>query len=242
MSFPNFIIESLSNELTSKSQTQSWVTAKYAMTLDGKMATYNGDSQWITSKTARLFSRKLRAIHDGVMIGERTARLDNPSLTIDAPSSLKPKRIIFNLSNTIPKHFQVWNNDAPSVFIFSSKATEKQKEAILSRGHQYLICPFLKEKEIDYKQILEKLRIDFGIRSIFVEGGAHLLGDFYRHRLINKIYVFIAPKILGDGLNALSPFSISGVSPFSSMSMASELKKVQILSIGRDFLISGCLK
>lgn len=216
-----------------------WLTAKFAMTLDGKIATHSGHSKWITSKSARNFSYQLRAKHDAVLIGERTCLLDNPSLIPrKIPKAHTPCRIVFNLGKLIPEYFHVWDEEAPTIFIISDSLSEKQKKLILKRGHRFLICPFAGSK-INYEKLLMEFKTVFKIRSVFVEGGGHTLGDFYQHSLIDKVYVFIASKILGDGLNALSPFSIANVSPVPSMKLALSLKNTSVTSIGRDVLISG---
>lgn len=154
-----------------------FIHLKYAQTIDGKIATISGDSKWITSEKSREFVHTQRNQYDAIMIGAKTALADNPKLTVRKDDKVKPiKRVI--LTNKILKDEKI------------NLLTDEYKD--------YTIQSLLKSN-LDLSSILSNLYMEHGIKSIYVEGGAKTLDLFINEKLYDKVSIFIAPKIIGQG-------------------------------------------
>lgn len=205
-----------------------FVAAKVAASLDGKITTASGQSKWITKKPARDYARRLRDSYDAVLIGASTLRKDNPQL-----NGVKniPYKIVISSSLNLAKNSYIFKDFPDRLILFSSlKSAGKNK---IPQGAKAF---FLKEtgKGLPLKIILKKL-YSLGVMSVFVEGGSYTLGRFFEERLIDKIYFFIAPKIIG-GKNSLPSVGASG---FKQLSQSLEVKDIEVKSIGKDLLIQG---
>lgn len=153
-----------------------YVTLKLAMSLDGKLAIANGESQWLTSQSSRFFSRRLRAHHDATMVGAGTVLQDNPRLDFRDTEFTHKKNKIF-----------IWDPN--------NKVENFLPTSLLMKNHESKNIQIL--KKID-KDMLKNL-YQQGITSLFVEGGGKTIAQFIENKLFNKIFIFIAPTILGDG-------------------------------------------
>ncbi len=205
-----------------------FVAAKAAQSLDGKIATSAGQSKWITTKQARNFSYKLRDKYDAILIGAETLRKDNPKL-----NGLKkiPYKVIISSSLDLPENSYLFKNFPGNTVIFTDKKSGKNNKL----PKQIKIIPLkMTKKGLSLKQILKKL-YSFGIMSVFVEGGSETLGRFFKQKLIDKAYFFLAPKILG-GKKALTSVGFEG---FRKINEALEIDNITINKIGKDILISG---
>ncbi len=169
---------------TNIEEQRTFVALKTATTIDGKIATKTGDSKWITSDKSRNYARKLRAYYDAILTSSNTVIADNPTM------KHKTKIILDRNLRTD------WNSDI-----------YKQGQIILVTSEDYcvdeypsnfevLLCPE-KNGKLDLNYILKELYIS-GIKSIFVEAGGKLCGEFVKENLVDKVYHFIAPKILND--------------------------------------------
>ena len=187
-----------------------FVLLKMAMTLDGKIATKNGHSKWITSEVARMRVQELRKWADGIMIGGETAKKDKPSLTIRDLSG--------NILSNYPQ---------PTRIIVSNSLTQNECEQLMpSPNIPMLISPKTKD---DWDNILKKLASQ-NITKILVEGGGYLAADLLKHQIVNKLEFHIAPKILGG---ANSRTVVSGENP-ELLSDALNLKHIQVTLLGED--------
>ena len=169
---------------TNIEEQRTFVALKTATTIDGKIATKTGDSKWITSDKSRNYARKLRTYYDAILTSSNTVISDNPTM------KHKTKIILDRNLRTD------WNADI-----------YKQGQIILVTSEDYcvdeyplnfevLLCPEKNEK-LDLNYILKELYTS-GIKSIFVEAGGKLCGEFVKENLVDKVYHFIAPKILND--------------------------------------------
>ncbi len=180
-----------------------FVIAKYAMTLDGKMATYKGDSKWITERKAREKVHLSRAVSDGIVIGAKTAIKDDPLLSSRLSLNVKqPLRIVVCTQNKFLKKCKnLFSNQAKTVFLskksfwFLNYQLKKNKQTI-----------FFYKKTPYSKETLMALAQRFKLNSIYIEGGAKTLGAFLEEEVLDQMDVYIGLKILGDGKYALSPF------------------------------------
>jgi diaminohydroxyphosphoribosylaminopyrimidine deaminase/5-amino-6-(5-phosphoribosylamino)uracil reductase len=206
-----------------------FVVAKVAQSLDGKIATRNGASKWITTEGARKFAKQLRDKYDCVCVGVNTVIDDNPSLN---GLKRKPLKVIIDPNLRIPLNSNLLKEKPAKTIIFTSSKSKKKAKRIPWTTKIF----FLKENKgwLPLRQIL-KILYNLGVTSIFVEGGSQTIGRFFDEKLIDKAYFFIAPKIIG-GKRALTSVGAQG---FSDPNKAPSLKEVQIKHIGKDMVVSG---
>lgn len=165
-------------------QKRTFVALKTATTIDGKISTNNGDSKWITSEKARSYGRKLRGYYDAILTSSCTVLTDNPTMAHKTKIILD-RELKTDLSSNIYKSGEI---------ILVTNKTDIPKN--LPNNIKIISCKTNKEG-INLKELFDKL-YDLGIKSVFVECGGKLAGSFIKHNLADKIYHFIAPKILND--------------------------------------------
>lgn len=223
--------------LSSMLRQRPWVTLKYAMTLDGKIATSTGDSKWISGEESRAFVQEIRRRHRAVLVGFRTALTDNPMLTCRLPADLPPRqplRIVLGGIGGLPPSSQLamTSTHSPTLHVLSAQRWQNpihepgEVEGILLHGRGSILPELMK--------VLHEREID----SLLVEGGARTLSSFMDEGLVDEIYAFIAPKILND-FDALSPFPGEGGA--NSISDATQLRRVSVQTFGQDVLMHGYL-
>jgi diaminohydroxyphosphoribosylaminopyrimidine deaminase/5-amino-6-(5-phosphoribosylamino)uracil reductase len=212
-----------------------FVVLKAAMTLDGKIATATGQSKWITNETSRAYGYKLRDIYDGIMVGINTVIEDNPMLTARVDGGKNPIRIVVDSSLKIDINANVVQDKSAKTIIATTDKADKDKILKLQAQDVDVIVV---DKDENDKVDIEKLLDILGqqnICSILVEGGATLSGSFVTKKLVDKVYFFIAPKIVG-GKEAKTPVAGTGI---LNLQEALALKDIQIEKLEEDILIIG---
>lgn len=212
-----------------------FVVLKAAMTLDGKIATATGQSKWITNETSRAYGYKLRDIYDGIMVGINTVIEDNPMLTARVDGGKNPIRIVVDSSLKIDINANVVQDKSAKTIIATTDKADKDKILKLQAQDVDVIVV---DKDENDKVDIEKLLDILGqqnICSILVEGGATLSGSFVAKKLVDKVYFFIAPKIIG-GKEAKTPVAGTGI---LNLQEALTLKDIQIEKLEEDILIIG---
>lgn len=212
-----------------------FVVLKAAMTLDGKIATATGQSKWITNETSRAYGYKLRDIYDGIMVGINTVIEDNPMLTARVDGGKNPIRIVVDSSLRIDINANVVQDKSAKTIIATTDKADKDKILKLQAQDVDVIVV---DKDENDKVDIEKLLDILGqqnICSILVEGGATLSGSFVAKKLVDKVYFFIAPKIVG-GKEAKTPVAGAGI---LNLQEALALKDIQIEKLEEDILIIG---
>ena len=212
-----------------------FVVLKAAMTLDGKIATAIGQSKWITNETSRAYGYKLRDIYDGIMVGINTVIEDNPMLTARVDGGKNPIRIVVDSSLKIDINANVVQDKSAKTIIATTDKADKDKILKLQAQDVDVIVV---DKDENDKVDIEKLLDILGqqnICSILVEGGATLSGSFVAKKLVDKVYFFIAPKIVG-GKEAKTPVAGTGI---LNLQEALSLKDIQIEKLKEDILIIG---
>ena len=212
-----------------------FVVLKAAMTLDGKIATATGQSKWITNETSRAYGYKLRDIYDGIMVGINTVIEDNPMLTARVDGGKNPIRIVVDSSLKIDINANVVQDKSAKTIIATTDKADKDKILKLQAQNVDVIVV---DKDENNKVDIEKLLNILGqqnICSILVEGGATLSGSFVAKKLVDKVYFFIAPKIIG-GKEAKTPVAGTGI---LNLQEALALKDIQIEKLEEDILIIG---
>lgn len=212
-----------------------FIVLKAAMTLDGKIATATGQSKWITNETSRAYGYKLRDIYDGIMVGINTVIEDNPMLTARVDGGKNPIRIVVDSSLKIDINANVVQDKSAKTIIATTDKANKDKILKLQAQNVDVIVV---DKDENDKVDIEKLLNILGqqnICSILVEGGATLSGSFVAKKLVDKVYFFIAPKIVG-GKEAKTPVAGTGI---LNLQEALALKDIQIEKLEEDILIIG---
>lgn len=214
-----------------------FVTMKYAMTMDGKIACYTGKSQWITGKEARKDVQLDRLRHSAVMVGVGTVLADNPMLTYRLANGRNPCRIVCDSSLRTPLDSNIIQTAEEIPTIIATCSTDHNKIA----EYESLGCRIIVTDKIDGHVNLNQLMKILGehkIDSVLLEGGGELNWSALNSGIVNKVKAYIAPKLFG-GASAKSPVSGVGVPYPDSAFMLSDSK---IRRIGYDFLIESKVK
>ena len=216
-----------------------FVVAKFAMSLDGKIATTSGESKWITSEEARLHAGELRSHFDAIAVGIGTVLSDDPKLTARDPGGdpleRQPLRIVIDSSARTPPTAQLLREPG-TVIVATARATEDRKEALRAAGAQGLCLP-AEDGSVDLRALLKALA-EREITSLLVEGGGTLLGSFFDLGLVDKVLAFLSPVILG-GKDAPSPVEGAGV---PNMAGSIRLKRTRTDLLGQDVLVTGYVR
>lgn len=194
------------NEVFIKNITEQkcFVAIKTATTLDGKIATSTGDSKWITSANSREEVQKIRNRYDAILTTSQTVVADNPSMTCRIKNGKNPIRIVVDRTLRTDFSSKIYKNDGEKVVIVtSSSVSNRQLENI--PVHITVIKCSEHNKKIGLSEMFEKV-YELDIKSVLIEAGGDFCGDLLEHNLVDKIYHFIAPKIVGDN-TAKSAFS-----------------------------------
>ncbi len=213
-----------------------WVVAKWAMTLDGKIATPTGDSRWITSLDSRRRGHRLRRESDGVLVGVGTVLADNPDLTVRLVKGKNPVRIVMDTHLRTPSHFKIVEtaNKEPTWFLTGESASQEKAEGLMKKGCKVIrvrVC----ENRVDLVTAFKHLR-GIGMDRILLEGGGGLTAEAITRGLVHRVMAFVAPKISG-GAEAKTPVEGGGV---SSMADALSLTGLTVKQLsGGDLLIQG---
>lgn len=214
-----------------------YVAMKYAMTMDGKIATRTGASKWITGEAARNHVQTLRHAYKGIMVGIGTVLADNPMLNCRMQGGMDPVRIVCDTHLRIPMDCQIVQTADTIETILATSTNEKEKiDQLIKKGVQILQIP---EKDgcIDLNLLMQTLG-EKGIDSILLEGGGRLNDSFLREKLIQKAYVYLAPKIFG-GEDAKTPVEGIGI---SLPEQSANFKLQQIQQIEEDILLEYIAK
>ncbi|MCZ8512881.1 bifunctional diaminohydroxyphosphoribosylaminopyrimidine deaminase/5-amino-6-(5-phosphoribosylamino)uracil reductase RibD [Paenibacillus filicis] len=212
-----------------------FVTVKTASTLDGKIAAKTGDSKWITNDASRSFVHTLRHRHLAILTGIGTVLADDPALTtrLSVPG-LNPMRVVVDSALRIPPDAQlVRDGAAPTVVLTTDRAPEARRRELEARGVTVIDCG--PGPAVDLYAAMAKLG-ELEIGSLLVEGGGKLNGALLAARLVDKLVLFLAPKIIGGG--ALAPGSMD-FAGFERMGEAIRLERMSVQSFGEDLCITG---
>jgi len=218
-----------------------WVVAKAACSLDGKIATVGGESQWLTGEAARAVGRRLRHRLDAIIVGIGTVLADNPQLTTRRPrgqgAGRDPIRVVLDSRLRLPLTSRLLHLDsqAPTWVATTSQAPPETIRALETRGAQVLVLP-ADAGRVSLAALLEELGTR-QVQSLLVEGGAETLGAFFDQKLVHQFNFFYAPKILG-GQRAPGMVGGHGIIHLGQAHIA---KNLSVRRVGGDLLVSGYL-
>jgi diaminohydroxyphosphoribosylaminopyrimidine deaminase / 5-amino-6-(5-phosphoribosylamino)uracil reductase len=192
-----------------RANTRPSVTVSYAQTLDGRLATAGGSSQWISSSESLRFAHTLRAKHEAIMVGAGTACRDDPRLTVRLVPGQNPLRVVVDSTLRTPLTAAVLANGAASgtVLAVTERASADRCAEASQLGATVLRLPADTEGRVDLKVLLAELYA-WDVSSVLVEGGAALITSVLCDRLVDRLAVCIAPKILGSGIEAVGDLGI----------------------------------
>ncbi|MGK9368593.1 bifunctional diaminohydroxyphosphoribosylaminopyrimidine deaminase/5-amino-6-(5-phosphoribosylamino)uracil reductase RibD [Melioribacter sp. Ez-97] len=210
-----------------------YVTLKMALTLDGKISDINGNSKWITSVESRSLVHELRSEYDAVLVGYNTVKTDKPSLTVRLVEGRNPKRIVLDSRLELKPNSDLVrkNKDNNLIIVTDKKNKDLPKLAkYYEAGVEFIFVPVTSEGMIDLKSLMRKLS-KLKITSILVEGGGRVFSSFIKSKLDDEILLFIAPKLLCEGIPLCSGLGIN------SLSKAYKFQMNDVRKIGEDALI-----
>lgn len=214
-----------------------YVVMKYAMTLDGKIATRTGASQWITGETARHHVHELRGRYSAILVGIGTVLADDPLLNCRIPGGHQPVRVVVDSHLRIPLDCQLVKTAGEYRTIVACADAEPQKEAVLcSKGVEVLHIPD-SDGKVNLRELMEYLGRE-QLDSVLIEGGGQLHEAALRAGIVNHVCAYVAPKLFG-GASAKSPVEGMGI---ELPSESAKLCNMQMTQLGEDLLLEYDMK
>jgi len=215
-----------------------FIAAKFAMSLDGKIATHTGDSKWVTGAASRRVVQEMRRECDAVLVGINTVLADDPQLTArderGLPLPRQPLRVVLDSQCRTPPEAKIFKEPGNTLIVTSENASPARVAELTDRGAQVLQLPLKEPGRVDWPETLAELgRRD--VVNLLVEGGGIVLGSLFDAGLVDKVYAFIAPKIIG-GEAAPGPVGGKGA---PTMSQSWRLERTRWEQVGEDWLIIG---
>lgn len=207
-----------------------FVILKWASTLDGKIATADGDSKWISNEQSRKFAHKLRSQADAVLVGVDTVIEDDPELNTRLVKGRNPLKIILDTKGRMPLDSRIVSNAKSERTILATVCADKER----FENSKLEVWKLREDKNglVNLLSLLKKAG-ENKITSILVEGGQKVLTSFMQEKLVDKVYCFIAPKIIGKGLDVVAELGIRQISD------SVQLKNVELKKFEDNVLISG---
>jgi len=209
-----------------------YVILKWAQSIDGRIATKKGLSQWISHSGALKYAHKLRAEADAVLVGRGTVQKDDPMLTVRLVKGRNPLRVVLDSSLKLPLNRKVFSPSA-STLVFTLSQDERKINLLREKGVEVVVLKNEKEKV----PLLEVLKIlgERGVANLLVEGGAKIITAFLDENLADEIQVIISPLILGKGIEAVGDLG------YIRIDEAIKIKNLKIKKLKEDLIIEGRL-
>jgi len=221
-----------------------YIVAKFATSLDGRIATRSGHSQWISGEQSRRRAHALRQAVDAIVVGVQSVIDDDPRLTVREPSPhvnqvCDPLRIVLDSQGRIPMDCQLLSSElATGTLVVTTQAVPSDvAQNIRKQGAELLIVQENDEQRVDITELIAALG-QRGLQSLMVEGGASVLGAFFDAHLVNEIWSFIAPLVIG-GQSAPAAIGGQGI---DQLSAAARIQSPELEKLGDDWLIRGKTK
>ena len=208
-----------------------FVIIKVAMSLDGKIATKSGDSKYITSREARTYVHQLRTEVDAVMVGLNSVLRDNPELTPRLFKGKDPMKIVVDSKLKIPKNCNLMKNPGRLIIATTNQASKSEMARMQQKGVNVIIAKSQKGM-VDIEDLMKQLG-KHEIASVMIEGGSELNSSAIKAGVVDKLLIFSAPKIIGNGLGAIGNIGVK------TIDKAINLKNPVCRRIGNDTLIEA---
>jgi len=215
-----------------------FVVAKWASSLDGKIAVRSGETRYISGEEAQRFTHKLRNELDAILVGIGTVQADDPQLTCRMEGGRNPLRIILDADAKLISESYIarTSKQVPTILVVSDRVQRTKTKKLEGRGLE-VVALSAKDGFLDLLALMKELN-NRGLASLLVEGGAKVLGSFFDRGLVDKVYVEIAPIIIG-GEEAKVAVTGEGV---ETLADAWRLDRLKVERLGEDILVSGYVK
>jgi riboflavin-specific deaminase-like protein len=212
------------------------VTVHYAQTIDGRLATRTGDSQWISGQESLVLAHSLRASHAAVLVGAGTVAADDPRLTARLVEGPSPIRVVLDSKLRLsPRASVVTDGAAPTILATTDLAPVDRRQALARRGVEVLILPPTPDGRVDLGSLLDELG-SRGMATLLVEGGAAVITAMIRERRVSRLVVSIAPLVLGAGIEAVGDLDILRLRD------ALSFRRASFSQLGPDVIFDGELE
>ena len=208
-----------------------FIILKLAMSLDGKIATSSGDSKYITSVDARKYVHQLRNDVDAIMVGINTILRDDPILDSRLVHGKNPTKVIVDSTLKISERSKVFKDPSKVIIATTKKAPKIKVDKLHQKGATVLVLNS-KKGLVDLIELVKELGKS-EIASVMIEGGAELSGNAIKEGIVDKLFIFTAPKLIGNGLGPIKNLGIKKVNK------AIKLKDITTKKIGKDILVEG---
>ena len=215
-----------------------FITVKFAQSLDGRIATSTGDSRWISGPPSLRLAHKLRREHDAILVGIGTVLSDDPQLTVRLLKGRDPLRVVIDSELRIPLNSRVLADGAANgTLVATAMSSESRRaRAIQDKGAEVLRLPKARNGSgIDISRLLQTLQRR-GIQSVLVEGGKAIITSLLKAGAVDRLIVVIAPKIIGQGTEAIGDLGIK------KLERAVTFSSIKIRKLGNDIIFDGRLK
>jgi diaminohydroxyphosphoribosylaminopyrimidine deaminase / 5-amino-6-(5-phosphoribosylamino)uracil reductase len=218
-----------------------FVTAKFAVSLDGKIATKSGNSEWISGIYSRKYVHYMRYVTDAIMVGANTVIHDNPRLTCryagkGGAARKQPLRVIVDAKGRISPEAQIFGETGKTLLALGNFVSPEKKEEFFKVGAELLELPS-EAGSLDLRSLMKRLG-EREITSVLVEGGGILLGSLFDNHLIDKVITFITPIIIGG---EAAKTAVAGIG-VDRVADAIKLERVNVEKFGEDVMVSGYVK
>ncbi|MDP8904377.1 MAG: GTP cyclohydrolase II [Chloroflexota bacterium] len=219
-----------------RERVQPLVTVHYAQTLDGRLATRTGDSQWISGQPSLVLAHRLRTLHDAVMVGAGTVLADDPRLTARLVEGPSPTRVVVDSTLRLPPSATLVNDRAaPTILATTERASAARRQEFTERGAEVMVLPSARDGRVDLATLLERLG-QRGLATVLVEGGAGVITAMLRERRVRRLVVSIAPLVLGAGIEAVGELDIMRLRD------ALTFRRASFSQVGPDVIFEGELE
>lgn len=219
--------------LTRINKNRPYTIIKMAMSLDGKIASYTGDSKWLTSSLSRSWVHQLRSQSDAILVGVNTIVQDNPHLTAHGKGK-NPLRIVLDPTLRSPKSSRIFTDSKAATWVISGTKIDKNKAVYLQKQGIKNLRLGLRYGKFDLIKIVKFLSKNL-VNQLVIEGGGESSWEFIKNKLVDEILIFIAPRIVG-GQNAKTPVEGRG---FQSIRRALQIPHLEVRRMGPDILLRG---
>ncbi len=212
-----------------------FITLKLAATLDGKIATFTGDSKWIGSETQRKYAHKLRNRADAILVGIETVIQDDPQLTarLGKKADHQPTPVVLDSKLRIPICTKLLSLHKSPIIATTLSGSSRKVEDLEKMGARVLFVDQGENGRVDVLNLVKKLG-DMEITSVLVEGGGETAASFLKNGIVDKIVFFYVPKIIGsEGISMVGKLNVSEVKD------ALSIKKIRVKNIGEEFIVEG---
>ena len=186
------------------------VTVHYAQSLDGRIATCTGDSQWIGGPASLKLAHQLRADHAAVLVGVGTVLADNPRLTVRLVEGPSPRRIVVDSRLRLPLATNLLVDGAAPTCVATTPAAPRERvEAVLQRGAEVLVVGADEHGHVDLRRLLACLAAEHGVDSVLIEGGGGVITSALRQGVVDRLVVCIAARLIGSGVPAVGDLGVT---------------------------------